>query len=68
MTDFDRELVAEYLVSIELHLDVQVKGKRDPGQKWFSAAQADEFILGDAYYSKSKSPGLVKNLLAISYL
>jgi hypothetical protein len=65
MTDGDRELVAEYLSSIDLHLDIRAKGKRDPQQKWFSAAQADEFVLGDSHYSKSKSPGLSKNVLAI---
>ena len=65
MTDADRELVAEYLSSIGLHLDIRAKGKRDPGQKWFSAAQADEFVLGADHFSKSKSPGLVKNILNI---
>ena len=65
MTAADRELVAEYLSAIGLHLDIREKGKRDPGQKWFSSAQVDEFVLGDAHYSKSKSPGLVKNILAI---
>jgi hypothetical protein len=65
MTDADREMVAEYLELIGLHLDIRAKGKRDPGQKWFSAAQADEFVLGDSHYKKSKSPGLVKNVLAI---
>ena len=65
MTDGDRELVADYLSTIGLHLDIRAKGKRDPGQKWFSAAQADEFVLGDSYYNNSKSPGLVKNVLAI---
>ena len=44
------------------------KGKRDPGQKWFSAAQVDEFVLGTDYYKKSKSPGLIKNILAICEL
>ena len=29
------------------------------------AAQCDEFVLGTDYYKKSKSPGLVKNVLAI---
>ena len=33
MTDGDREMVAEYLSSINLHLDIRAKGKRDPGQK-----------------------------------
>ena len=50
---------------IELHLDIRAKGKRDPQAKWFSAAQADAFVLGDSHYSKSKSPGLSKNVLAI---
>lgn len=65
MTDYDREMVAEYLDEIGVHLDIKARGKRDPGQKWFSAAQADEFVLGDSHYKKSKSPGLVKNILAI---
>ena len=39
MTDGDRELVAEYLTEIGLHLDIRAKGKRDPGQKWLSSAQ-----------------------------
>ena len=65
MSDGDRELVAEYLSEIGLHLDIRAKGKRDPGQKWFSATQADEFILGSDHFTKSKSPGLVKNVLAI---
>ena len=65
MTDMDRELVAEYLSSIGLHLDIRAKGKRDPGQKWFSAAQVDEFVLGWGHFKKSKSPGLVANILAI---
>jgi hypothetical protein len=65
MTDTDRELVAGYLSSIGLHLDIRAKGKRDPQQKWFSAAQVDEFVLGTDQIAKSKSPGLVKNILAI---
>ena len=65
MTDGDPELVAEYLSAIGLHLDIRAKGKRDPQQKWFSAAQADEFVLGDNHYSKSKSPCLSKNILHI---
>ena len=65
MTDADREEVAGYLLEIGLHLDIKSKGKRDPQQKWFSAAQCDEFVLGSAYYKKSKSPGLVRNVLAI---
>ena len=65
MTDDDQELVAEYLSSIGLHLDIRARGKRDPGQKWFSAAQVDEFVLGTLMRTKSKSPGLVKNILAI---
>jgi hypothetical protein len=65
MTDGDRELVAGYLLSIGLHLDIKSKGKRDPQQKVFSAAQCDEFVLGTDYYKKFKSPGLVKNVLAI---
>jgi hypothetical protein len=65
MTDYDRELVAEYLSSINLHLDIRAKGKRDPQQKWFSAAQCDEFVLGSEYFKKAKSPGLIKNVLAI---
>ena len=65
MTSEDRELVAEYLSSIGLHLDIREKGKRDPGQKWFSAAQVDEFVLGVSHYKHSKSPGLVKNVLAL---
>ena len=65
MTDEDRELVAAYLTEIGLHLDIRAKGKRDPQTKWFSAAQADQFILGMDHYSKSKSPGMVKNVLAI---
>ena len=65
MTDDDRELVATYLSDIGLHLDIRAKGKRDPQAKWFSAAQVDEFVLGDSVYKKSKSPGLVKNVLAI---
>ena len=68
MTAADCELVAEYLMSIGLHLDIKEKGKRDPGQKWFSAAQVDEFVLGTDYYKKSKSPGLSKNILAICEL
>lgn len=54
MTDDDRELVAEYLSSIGLHLDIRARGKRDPGQKWFSAAQVDEFVLGTEMSTKSK--------------
>ena len=65
MTSEDRELVAAYLSEIGLHLDIREKGKRDPGQKWFSAAQVDEFVLGDSHFKHSKSPGLVKNVLAI---
>ena len=65
MTDGDWELVAEYLSEIGLHLDIRAKGKRDPGQKWFSAAQVDEFMLGREIRSKSKSPGMVMNVLAI---
>ena len=65
MTEADRELVAVYLGEIGLHLDIRAKGKRDPQSKWFSAAQVDEFILGTDYYKKSKSPGMVKNVLAI---
>ena len=65
MSDGDRELVAEYLTEIGLHLDIRAKGKRDPGQKWFSSTQCDEFILGFAHFSKSKSPGLVQNVYAI---
>lgn len=57
--------MAEYLSSIGLHLDIREKGKRDPGQKWFSVAQVDEFVLGVDHYKRSKSPGLVKNVLAI---
>ena len=33
MTDGDRELVAEYLSSIGLYLDIRAKGKRDPGTR-----------------------------------
>ena len=65
MSDADRELVADYLLSIGLHLDIKAKGKRDPQQKWFSASQVDAFVLGTDHYAKSKSPGLVKNILAI---
>ena len=65
MTAEDREEVAEYLNEIGLHLDIQEKGKRNPSQKWFSAAQVDEFVLGAAHFKHSKSPGLVKNVLAI---
>ena len=65
MTPEDRELVAEYLSEIGLHLDIREKGKRDPGQKWFSAAQVDQFVLGDSHFKGSKSPGLAKNVLAI---
>ena len=65
MTDADREEVAAYLTSIGLHLDIRAKGKRDPQQKWFSAAQFDEFVLGTSYYTKSKSPGLSANIMAI---
>ena len=64
-SDGDRDLVAEYLTSIDLHLGIRAKGKRDPGQKWFSSTQCDEFVLGVSHFSKSKSPGLVKNVYAI---
>ena len=68
MTDDDREEVAAYLTSIGLHLDIRAKGKRDPQQKWFSAAQFDEFVLGTFYYKKSKSPGLSANIMAIVHI
>jgi hypothetical protein len=57
MTDCDREMVAEYLLSIGVYLDIKPKGKRDPQQKWFSHAQCDEFMLGDSWYKKSEVPG-----------
>ena len=65
MTPEDRELVAECLSEIGLHLDIRERGKRNPDQKWFSAAQVDEFVLGVSHFKNSKSPGLVKNVLAI---
>ena len=65
MSDGDRDLVVEYLTAIGLHLDIRARGKRDPGQKLFSSSQCDEFVLGVAHFSKSKSPGLVKNVYAI---
>ena len=65
MTAADREMVAEYLSSIGLHLDIREKGKRDPGQKWFSSTQVDQYVLGSSHFKKSKSPGLVRNTLAI---
>ena len=60
-----RERVASYLTSIGCHLDIREKGKRDPQQKWFSGSQFDEFVLGAMVKRKSKSPGLIKNILAI---
>ena len=65
MTADQRTRVASYLVSIGLPLDIRERGKRDPQQKWFGGAQFDEFVMGDQCRSKSKSPGLVKNILAI---
>jgi hypothetical protein len=65
MTAADREMVAEYLSSIGLHLDIREKGKRDPCQKWFSSTQVDQYVLGSSHFKKSKSPGLVRNTLAI---
>ena len=65
MTPDQRERVAAYLTSIGCHLDLREKGKRDPQQKWFSGSQFDEFVLGELMCAKSKSQGLVKNILAL---
>ena len=65
MSDQQRERVASYLLSIGLFLDIRPKGKRNPEQKWFSGAQFDEFVLGTDMRKKSKSPGLVKNIIAL---
>lgn len=65
MSDQQRERVASYLLGIGVFLDIRPKGKRNPEQKWFSGSQFDEFVLGVLMRKRSKSPGLVKNILAI---
>ena len=65
MSDQQRERVAAYLLGIGVFLDIRPKGKRNPEQKWFSGSQFDEFVLGVLMRRKSKSPGLVKNILAL---
>ena len=65
MTPDQRTRVATYLLEIGLPLDIRELGKRNPQQKWFGGAQFDEFVLGVAHNAKSKSPGLVRNILAI---
>ena len=61
-----REQVAAYLTTINLFLDIREKGKREQSQKWFSGAQFDDFVVGVLHgASRSKSPGLVRNILAI---
>ena len=66
MSDQQRERVAAYLLGIGVFLDIRPKGKRNPEQKWFSGSQFDEFVLGALMRRKSKSPGLVENILALS--
>ena len=65
MLEPQREKVASYLGSIDLYLDIRAKGKRDPQQKWFSAAQVDLFVDPP---EKHKSPGLMPNVLQMCQL
>ena len=60
-----RERVAEFLIEINLSLDIREKGKRDRSQKWFSASAFDEFVLGIQWDKKSKSLGLARNIYSI---
>jgi hypothetical protein len=46
MDEEQRTDVAGYLDEIDLPLDIRVKGKRNPEQKWFSASAVDDFFLG----------------------
>ena len=61
MTNEQRELVAEYLASIECPLDVRdKKDGRDANRKWFSGEVLQRFVEGGG-----ASPGLAENIVAI---
>ena len=64
MEEEQRSSVAEYLDEIDLGLDIRVKGKRNPEQKWFRAAQVDDFFLGCEEGSRHVPP-LADNIWAI---
>ena len=63
MTNAQRELVAEYLISIGCPLDVRAKSDgRDANRKWFTGEIVAKFVEGD---DSDQSPGLVANINAI---
>ena len=63
MTNEQRELVAEYLTSIDCPLDVRAKGDgREANRKWFTGEIFQRFVEGDL---AGRSPGLAENIKAI---
>ena len=65
MTNDQRELVAEYLTSIDLPLDVRNKNDgRDANKKWFSGADFQKFVEGTGPLD-DPGPGLPEHIKAI---
>ena len=64
MDEEQRTDVAGYLDEIDLPLDIRVKGKRNPEQKWFTASAVDDFFLGCDEGAR-KVPALSDNILEI---
>ena len=64
MDEEQRTDVAGYLDEIDLPLDIRVKGKRNPEQKWFTASAVDDFFLGCDEGAR-KVPALSDNIWEI---
>ena len=63
MTNEQRELLAEYLISIDCPLDVRAKGDgRDANRKWFMGDVFIRFVEGEP---NTNNPGLIGNINAI---
>lgn len=66
VNDVQREQVSAYFESMCIYFDIHAKGKRNPEQKWMSAADVDDYILGSLRCEKSKSPGLAVNTAVLA--
>eukprot|EP00965_Chrysotila_dentata_P077670 2562350-Pleurochrysis_carterae.AAC.3 len=65
MNDVSRDLVTSYLESIDILLDLRVKGQRNNEQKGMTGATMDDYVLGKSRRRKSKSPALAVNTIIL---
>eukprot|EP00965_Chrysotila_dentata_P041257 1368839-Pleurochrysis_carterae.AAC.4 len=61
MDERARSKAFEYFASIGIYFDLRAKKQRNPENKWMSAADVDDYVLGPERDVKSKSPGLAMN-------